>query len=136
MSNLDFQSLVNTLKSYSYYFLSKSSSQGWAVGQEYVFPTIRSLLANHPDITSLFLLLIVLYVSLMVLTTASRWMYSFVMGILRMVFVAALILGAVWVVKVGQGENGKETLSGGAQWVMDKGKQYVWNAAGEMFNRG
>jgi len=135
MSNFDLQSLIDYAKSYSYAFLAKSSSQGYSLGREYVFPTLRSLLSNHPDITSLFLILITLYISLVVLNTASRWMYSFVMGIIRMAFLAALVLGAVWVIKVGQGENGSETITGGAQWVMDKGKRYVWNAAGEMFNR-
>ena len=135
MSNFDLQSLIDYAKSYSYAFLAKSSSQGYSLGREYVFPTLRSLLSSHPDITSLFLILITLYISLVVLNTASRWMYSFVMGIVRMAFLAALVLGAVWVIKVGQGENGSETITGGAQWVMDKGKRYVWNAAGEMLNR-
>jgi len=52
-----------------------------------------------------------------------------------MVFLAALVLGAMWVIKVGQGENASESVSGGVQWAMDKGKRYVWNAAGEMLNR-
>jgi hypothetical protein len=135
MSQLDFQSLIDYAKSYSYAFLAKTSSHGYTLGQDYVFPTLRKLLSSHPDITSLFLLLITLYISILVLNTASRWMYSFIMSIVRMVFLAALVLGAVWVIKVGQGENGSETAAGGVQWVMDKGKRYVWNAAGEMLNR-
>jgi len=76
-----------------------------------------------------------LYVSLVVLNTASRWLYSFVMGIMRMAVMGALVLGVVWAIKVGQGEDATETVSGGLQWAMDKGKRYVWNAAGEFLNR-
>jgi hypothetical protein len=130
-----FDSVVETLKSYSAQFLSKSASTSYAAAQDYVFPTLRSLLSTHPDITSLFLLLITLYVSLMVLNTATRWMYSTVIGFVKMLVMLALILGVVWVVKVGQGENGTESIAGGAQWVMDKGKRYIWNAAGEFLNR-
>lgn len=135
MSHLDFQSLIDYAKSYCYSILAKMSSHGYTLGQEYVFPTLQSLLSSHPDITSLFLLLITLYISILVLNTASRWMYSFIMSIVRMVFLAALVLGAMWVIKVGQGENASESVSGGVQWAMDKGKRYVWNAAGEMLNR-
>ena len=135
MSQADIQSLLDYLKSLSFSFISKAYLQGWSLSQEYVFPTVRSLLSSHPDITSLFLLLITLYVSLMVLSTASRWMYSFIMGIFRMAVMLVLILGAVWVVKVGQGEDASPKIAGVFQWAMDKGKRYVWNAAGELFNR-
>lgn len=135
MSSTDFQRLVDYLKSASFAAVNKSVSEGWAVTQDYVFPTLRSLLSSHPDITSLFLLLITLYVSLVVLNTASRWMYSVIMGIVRMAVMGALVLGVVWAIKVGQGEDASDTVSGGLQWAMDKGKRYVWNAAGEFLNR-
>lgn len=134
MSQGDLQSLLGYLKSLSFSFLSKTYLQGWSFGQEYVVPTFRSLLSSHPDITSLFLLLITFYVSLMILTTASRWMYSFIMGIFRMTVMLVLILGTVWVIKVGQGEDASPKVAGGVRWVMDKGKRYVWDAAGELFN--
>ncbi len=133
--SFDLQHLADYLKSASFAAVNKSFSEGWAVTQDYVFPTLRSLLSSHPDITSLFLLLIMLYVSLVVLNTASRWLYSFVMGIVRMAVMGALVLGVVWAIKVGQGEDATETVSGGLQWAMDKGKRYVWNAAGEFLNR-
>ena len=135
MSHLDLQGLLDLAKSYSYAFLAKSTSQGYALSQEYIFPILRNLLSSHPDITSPFLLLITLYISLMILNTASRWIYSFVISILRMIFMATLVLGAVWVIKVGQGENGSEAVAGGVHWVVDKGKRYFWNPADEMFNR-
>jgi Nuclear pore assembly and biogenesis len=135
MSKEYLQTLLDYAKSYSYHFLGKSYSQGWALSQEHIFPTLRSLLSSHPDITSLVLLLIVLYVSLTVLNTASRWMYSFVMGIIRMAVMLALVVGAVWVIKVGQGEDASATVTGGINWAMDKGKQYIWNTAGDLFNR-
>jgi hypothetical protein len=135
MSQLELQSLLDYLKSYSISFFSESYSQGWVLYQEYVMPTLRSLLSSHPDITSLFLLLITLYVSLMVLNTASRWMYSLVLGIIRMLFMMALVLGALWVIRVGQGEDGPEAVKGGIQSAMDKGKQYIWDVMGEFFQR-
>jgi Nuclear pore assembly and biogenesis len=135
MSQADLQNLVDFLKPYGYSFLSKLYSQGWILGQEYIFPTFRSLLSSHPDIISLFLLLVTLYMSLMVLNTVSRLMYSFVMGILRMSVMVALVLGAVWIVKAGRGEDATEMFAGGVQWVLGKGKQYVWNATGNFLNR-
>lgn len=135
MLQANLQSLLDYSKSLSFSFLSKTYSQGWLLGQEYVFPTLRSLLSSHPDITSLFLLLITFYVSLMVLSTASRWMYSLIMGTIRMAVMLALLLGAVWVIRVGQGEDSLPKVPGGIQWAMDKGKQYVWNAVGELLNR-
>jgi hypothetical protein len=135
MSSTDLQSLVDFLKSISGSFLNKSFTEGSNAFQNYVFPTLRSLLSSHPDIMSLFLLLITLYVSILVLNTASRWMYSFVMGIVRMVFMGALVMGVVWAIKVGQGEDASATMNGGIQWAINKGKQYVFGAAGELFNR-
>jgi Nuclear pore assembly and biogenesis len=135
MSQLDLQSLLDYLKSYSFSFLSKSYSQGWTLCQEYVLPALRSLLSSHPDIASLFLLLITLYVSLMVLNTASRWMYSLVLGIVRMFFMMALVVGALWVVRVGQGKDTSEDVLGNVQWAMDKGKQYIWNVVGDLLHR-
>ena len=135
MSHLDLQSLLDYAKSYTYALLAKSMSHGYALGQEYILPTLRNLLTNHPDITSLFLLITTLYISVMVLNTASRWMYSFIMSIVRTIFLAMLVLGTIWVIKVGQGEDVSETVAGGVHWAVDKGKRYVWNAAGEMLNR-
>lgn len=62
-------------------------------------------------------------------------MYSIVMSLVRLFFMAALVLGAAWVVKVGRGEDAVETVSQTVQWVMDKGRQYAWSAAGQVFNR-
>jgi len=135
MSSNDFQSVIDFLKSASSKILSKTYSEGWTLGQNHVFPLVRSLLSNHPDIASLLLLLITLYVSLMVLNTASRWMYSMVMTIVRMVFLVAMVLGAIWLVKVGQGEDGAETVMNSVQWALNKGRRFAWNAAGEFFNR-
>jgi uncharacterized membrane protein len=132
---VDIDTLLEHAKTYSSQFLSKSFSTGYGLARDYVFPTLRSLLSSHPDITSLLLLLVTLYVSLMVLNTASRWMYSAVMGVVKMVVMLALILGAVWVVKTGQGENATENMAGGVQWAMGKGKRYAWNAAGGYLNR-
>ena len=69
---MDAQIILDYAKSYFYAFISKAYAQGWVFGEQYVFPTLRNLLSSHPDITSLFLLLLVLYISLMVLNTASR----------------------------------------------------------------
>jgi hypothetical protein len=135
MSQVDPQSLLDYFKSISFSFLSKMYLQGWSLCQEYVFPTLRSLLSSHPDITSLFLLLITFYASLMVLTTASRWMYSFIMGTIRMAILLTLILGLVWVIRVGEGEDASLKAMEGVQWVTDKGKRYIWNTAWELFNR-
>jgi len=135
MSQADLQSLLDYLRSSLFSFVSRIYLGGWSLGQEYVFPSLRSVLSSHPDITSLFVLLITFYVSLMVLNTASRWMYSFIMGTVRMAVMLALVLGTVWVIKVGQGEDALQMVAGGVQWAMDKGKQYIWNAAGELFKR-
>jgi phosphoglycerol transferase MdoB-like AlkP superfamily enzyme len=131
----DLNTILEYAKSYSSQFLNKSFSTSYAFAQDYVYPTFRSLLSSHPDIASLLVLLVTLYVSLMVLNTASRWMYSFIMGFVRMVVLAGLVAGAVWVVKTGQGENATESMAGGVQWAMDKGKRYVWDAAGNFLNR-
>jgi len=135
MSSADLNNLFEYVKSLSAQILNKSASSTWYVSKEHIAPTLRNLLQSHPDFTSLLLLLITLYVSIMVLTTASRWMYSAVMTMVKLVFTMALILGAVWVVKVGQGENATETVTSGIQWTMNQGKRYVWNAAGEILNR-
>jgi hypothetical protein len=119
----------------SYKVLSKTYTGSWTVAEEYILPMFRSLLSSHPDIASLLLLLIVLYVSLMVLSTASRFMYSMVMTVVRMAVLAAMVLGAVWLVKVGQGQNGTETVSNGLNWAVNKGRQYAFQAAGEFLNR-
>lgn len=71
----------------------------------------------------------------MVLNTASRLLYSAVMGVVRMLFFGGLVLGAVWMIKIGQGGDTSQTFANGLQWVVDKGKRYVWNAAGDLFNQ-
>jgi hypothetical protein len=85
---------------------------------------------------SLFLMLITLYVSLMVLNTASRLIYSFIFGMIRMAVMGVLILGVVWVIKAGQGDidTVSNALVDNVQWVMDQGKRYIWNAAGDLLN--
>jgi hypothetical protein len=62
-------------------------------------------------------------------------MYSFVMGFVRMLFMGALVLGVVWAIKVGQGEDASATMNGGIQWAINKGKRYVFGAAAELFKR-
>ena len=52
-----------------------------------------------------------------------------------MAVMAALILGAVWVIKAGQGEDASKAVGGSVQWAMDKGKRYIWNTAGDFLNR-
>ena len=135
MSSTELQSIIDFVKNASAKVLSKTYSEGWTLGQNYLLPTVRSIWSSHPDIASLIVLLITLYVSLTVLNTASRWMYSMVMTMVKMVFLVAMVLGAVWLVKVGQGENGTESVANGVQWAVNKGKQYAWNAAGEYLNR-
>lgn len=51
-----------------------------------------------------------------------------------MLFMMALVLGTLWVVRVGQGKDASEVV-GSVQWAMDKGKQYVWNSVGELLHR-
>jgi hypothetical protein len=131
--SLDLQGALDYAKSMGYSFLSETYSQGYALTEQHIAPTVRSLLSNHPDIASLALLLIVFYISLLVLNTASRWMYSVVMSIVRLLFMAALVLGAVWVVKVGRGEDGLQTVTDGVQWAVEKGREYAWNVAGQVF---
>jgi len=131
----DVQTILDYAKSIGFSFLSKAYTQGYALTEQYILPTLRSLLSNHPDVASLLLLLITFYVSLLVLNTASRWMYSIVMSLVRLFFMAALVLGAVWVVKVGRGEDAVKTVSEGMQRVMYMGRQYAWAAAGQVLNR-
>ena len=57
------------------------------------------------------------------------------MGTVRMAIMLALVLGVVWVIRVGEGEDASLKAMEGVQWVMDKGKRYIWNAALELFNR-
>ena len=127
--------MLDYAKSIAVSLLSKAYIQGYVLTEQYILPTLRSLLSNHPDVASLLLLLITLYVSLLVLNTASRWMYSIIMSLVRLFFMAALVLGAVWVVKVGRGEDIVKTVGGGMQWTMDKGRQYAWAAAGQVLHR-
>jgi hypothetical protein len=132
---LDLQSVLDYAKSTGYSFLSKTYSQGYALTEQHVAPTVRSLLSNHPDIASLALLLIIFYISLLVLNTASRWMYSIIMSVVRLLFMAALVLGVVWVVKVGRGEDAVQTVTDSVQWAVEKGREYAWNVAGQVFKR-
>jgi hypothetical protein len=131
----DLQSALDYAKSTGYSFLSKTYSQGYALTEQHVAPTVRSLLSNHPDIASLALLLIIFYISLLVLNTASRWMYSIIMSVVRLLFMAALVLGVVWVVKVGRGEDAVQTVTDSVQWAVEKGREYAWNVAGQVFKR-
>ena len=135
MSSNDLQNVIDFVKSVSAKVAGKTYTQGMALSEAYVFPTLRSLLSSHPDIASLLVLLIVLYISITVLTTASRFVYSMVMSIVRMVVLAGMILGTVWLVKVGQGQNGTETVLNSVQWAVNKGRQFAWNAAGEYLKR-
>jgi hypothetical protein len=70
-----------------------------------------------------------------VLNTASRWMYSIIMSIVRLLFMGALVLGAIWVVKVGRGEDAVQTVTDSVQWAAEKGRKYAWNVAGQVFKR-
>jgi hypothetical protein len=47
----------------------------------------------------------------------------------------ALVLGLVWVIEAGQGEDTLKAAKGSLEWAMDKGKRYIWNAAGDFLNR-
>ena len=71
----------------------------------------------------------------MVLNTASRWIYSFIFGLIRMTIMAALVLALVWVIEAGQGEDASNTVGGSLEWAVDTGKRYVWNAVGDFLNR-
>jgi hypothetical protein len=81
-------------------------------------------------------MLITLYVSLMVLNTASKLIYSFIFGMIRMAVMGVLVLGVLWVIKAGQGDidTVSNVLGGSVQWIMDQGKRYIWNATGDLLN--
>jgi hypothetical protein len=129
----ELQSILDYAISISFFFLSKAYILGYTLTTQYIFPIVRYILSNHPDVVSLFLLLLSLYISLLVLNMASRWMYSIVMGFVRLFLMAVLVLGAVWVVKVSRGEDAVQMVSQNVLWAMDKGRQYAWNMAGQAF---
>jgi Nuclear pore assembly and biogenesis len=127
--------VLDYLKSNLYTLANTSYEIGTTFAQDYVVPGLRSLFSTHPDIASLLLLLLILYTSLMILNTATRWMYSFVMTVIRMIFLAALVLGAVWIIKIGQGEDASASVASSVDWAKAKGREYILNIAGGFINR-
>jgi Nuclear pore assembly and biogenesis len=126
----DVQTVINALKWFHVNVISHVYVKAYTLSQKYILPTAQSLASRHPDLASLLLLLILLYVSLMVLRTASRWMYSLVVGIVRTAFILLLLLGTIWIIKVGQGDDKTaDKFASSFQWALNKGKQVAWNAA-------
>jgi len=48
----DVQTILDYAKSIGFSFLSKAYTQGYALTEQYILPTLRSLLSNHPDVAS------------------------------------------------------------------------------------
>jgi hypothetical protein len=58
------------------------------------------------------------------------------MGILLLAFMLALVVGALWIIEVGQlGEDASTDMALKFRWAMGKGKEYAWIVAHALFKR-
>jgi hypothetical protein len=60
-------------------------------------PLIKSAVNSNPDLTSILLLLIILYISLMILNHVTRMMYSLILTAVKLVVLAIIITAVFWV---------------------------------------
>ena len=65
---------------------------------------LRQFFSGNPDLYQLAVLVAAGWLGLMVLSMATRWIYSLVVMVLRLVFVVAIALVGLWVYAVGVDE--------------------------------
>ena len=58
---------------------------------------LKQYATSQPDLTNIALLLFIVYLSLVILGMASRWIYSVVVTTLRLLLFVAVIGGGIWV---------------------------------------
>lgn len=61
------------------------------------YPIIKNALTSNPDLTSVLILLIILYISLLILSHATRMIYSTIMSFVKLLVVAIILLGIFWI---------------------------------------
>jgi phosphoglycerol transferase MdoB-like AlkP superfamily enzyme len=94
---------------------------------------LRSYLSSNPDLTTIALLLIILYLSIAILGMATRWIYGMVVMVIRLAFLVGAVAVGVWVYSVGAAEAVK-TLAQVAESVrgeIEKGGREGWAHAAE-----
>ncbi|KAA8903416.1 hypothetical protein TRICI_005706 [Trichomonascus ciferrii] len=83
------------LMEYARYYVK----QAYVVG----YPIVKNALKSNPDLTSVLLLLIILYISLLILSHATRMIYSTIMSFVKLTVVAIILLGIFWIAIRGVG---------------------------------
>ncbi|BFZ60246.1 hypothetical protein YB2330_001274 [Saitoella coloradoensis] len=66
-------------------------------------PRLYALSQSHPDLTSIFMLLAILWVSMSILTRAGRFMYSTVVSTIKMAIFSAVVAFVWAIVQKGHG---------------------------------
>jgi Nuclear pore assembly and biogenesis len=87
--NYDLPVILNYIQSTLYYSIRT------------VAPTIKNALKSNPDLTSILILLIILYVSLLILGHVTRMMFSFVTGIIKLAIICLVLIAILWVAQRG-----------------------------------
>lgn len=64
-------------------------------------PALEDALKSNPDLTSILVLLIIVYVSLLILGYVSRMIYAFVMGIVKLTVICLVLIVVLWVAQRG-----------------------------------
>jgi glucan phosphoethanolaminetransferase (alkaline phosphatase superfamily) len=64
-------------------------------------PPLKSLTSADPDLVSVLLLVLILYISLLILSHTTRMLYSFVVTMIRLALVVAMAAVAFWMYQRG-----------------------------------
>lgn len=64
-------------------------------------PPLKSLTSSNPDLWSVFVLLLILYLSLLILSHTTRMLYSFLVTMIRMALVVAMAAVGFWMYQRG-----------------------------------
>ena len=78
---------------------------------------VLSVEQNPPELTTVVLLLVIIYLSLAILRMATQWVWSMVMFVVRLVVVAVVAGLGMWIYRDGVDEVGARI----GEWVGERG---------------
>lgn len=64
-------------------------------------PIVRNALKSNPDLTSVLILVVILYISLLILGHVTRMMFAFVTGIIKLTLICLVLVAILWVAQRG-----------------------------------
>lgn len=91
--------------------IAHSASSYTSMLKTQVYTPLRQYATSQPDLLNIALLLVIVYLSLSILSMATRWIYAILITTVRLLFVTLVVVAGIWVWQRGPLQSQSDFLS-------------------------